>query len=216
MTDSLKPPQDGAGNDTLSLPLLADAAELLRVRVKPAEFARLLGVSRQTVSQWVKKDVITINPLDGRLDVTAAVQQVLRNSDPGKMRARVLRAAVDDVQSLRLAAAEADERVSAIKAELHAAHTEVARWRSYAADVDCLLDRTTHLVREREADFRASADSENWRLLVQKLESDAADFCGDLADVEQSDDLDALLAEINDEIGLYDADAEEPPCPTDL
>lgn len=38
---------------TASLQFLADAPELLKVRIIPAEFARLLGVSKQTVSQWI-------------------------------------------------------------------------------------------------------------------------------------------------------------------
>jgi DNA-binding transcriptional regulator YdaS (Cro superfamily) len=177
---------------TASLQFLADAPELLKVRIHPAEFARLLGVSKQTVSQWIKKGHITINPLDGRLDVTTAVQQVLRNTDPGRLRARVLRQAVEDVQSLRLAAAQSDERVAEVQAQLETAAEEIRLSNAYAADVNCLLDNVFKLLRQREADFRASTDPDAWADLVYMLEFDAASRCGEAADELLPDDLPIL------------------------
>jgi hypothetical protein len=44
-----------------------------------------------------------------------------------------------------------------------------------ADDVDCLLDNVLKLLRQGEAEFRASADSAAWAELVRKLEyADAA------------------------------------------
>lgn len=196
---------------TSSLQFLADAPELLKVRILPAEFARLLGVSKQTVSQWIKKGHVSINPLDGRLDVTTAVQQVLRNTDPGRLRARVLRQAVQDVQSLRLAAAEADERVAAVQAQLDDAQRKIRHSNAYADDVDCLLDNVLKLLREREADFRASPDSAAWAELVRKLEADAATRCDPVE--SQADDL-AGLPDVD--LAALDALPDDLPELTDL
>jgi DNA-binding transcriptional regulator YdaS (Cro superfamily) len=132
MTNDQNTPAAAPEKTTSSLQFLADAPELLKVRIIPAEFARLLGVSKQTVSQWIKKGHVSINPLDGRLDVTTAVQQVLRNTDPGRLRARVLRQAVEDVQSLRRTAAEADERVAAVQAQLDDAAETIRHYIAYS------------------------------------------------------------------------------------
>ncbi len=61
------------------------------------------------------------------------------------MRARVLRAAIADVQELRKAAALADERVAAVQTEMGAQLAEAQRRAKYqegfAADLDCMLER---------------------------------------------------------------------------
>lgn len=174
-----------------SLSCLVDAPELLKVRVLPAEFARVLGVSKQAVSRWIAAGKVSINPVDGRLDVQTAVQQVLRNTDPGRMRARVLRAAIADVQELRAAAALADERVAAIQTEMGAQLAEAQRRVKYlegfAADLDCLLEHVLKLVIESELALRATPDTAAWSEMVAAIESAAAEHCG-------GDDLDALDA----------------------
>lgn len=119
-------------NGTQSLPLLMDSPALLRVRVLPAEFARVLGVSKQTVSKWIKAEKLTINPIDGRLDVQAAVQQVLRNTDPGRLRARVLRQAVADMQELRNVATKAHDLIEALQADLANAKDDARFYQAYA------------------------------------------------------------------------------------
>lgn len=192
-----------------SLPFLADAPELLRVRILPAEFARLLGVSRQTVSRWIKESKVTVNLLDGRLDVQTAVQQVLRNTDPGRLRARVLRQAVEDVQQLRAAAALADERVSAVSAELDEARKKIAYLDAYAKDGDCMFDEFKRLITEREADLRATMDSDAWRALIEKSELEAAELC-DL-DHEAETDLDALLAGFEDDLAAMEFTLDDEP-----
>jgi DNA-binding transcriptional regulator YdaS (Cro superfamily) len=206
MTNAKNPVSDTPEKTTSSLQFLADAPELLKVRIHPAEFARLLGVSKQTVSQWIKKGHVSINPLDGRLDVTAAVQQVLRNTDPGRLRARVLRQAVEDVQSLRRTAAEADERVAAVQAQLDDAAGTIRHYKAYADDVDCMLDKALDLLRVREAEFRTSADSAEWAELVRRLEADAAALCDPVDD----------LAGLPDDPSALDALPDDLPELTDL
>lgn len=201
MTNDQNAPAAAAEKTTASLQYLADAPELLKVRILPAEFARLLGVSKQTVSQWIKKGHVSINPLDGRLDVTTAVQQVLRNTDPGRLRARVLRQAVEDVQSLRRTAAEADERVAAVQAQLADAQRKIRQAIAYSEDVDCMLDKALDLLRVREAEFRTSADSAEWAELVRRLEADAAALCDPVDDLAGLPDVDlAALDALPDDL----------------
>jgi hypothetical protein len=153
-----------------SLPLLADSAALLRVRVLPAEFARLIGVSKQSVSRWIAEGKITINALDGRLDVQAATEQLLRTSDAGRMRSRVLKAAVVSVCELRQSAAEADTRIAEVQAELDAAHARYADLEQrYIVDGDA-NDLFIDLVRNGENLLRATGNTSEWQEVVDQME----------------------------------------------
>ena len=158
---------------TASLPLLLDQRELLKVRVLPAEFARLLGVSKQTVSQWIKAGKLTVNPLDGRLDVQAAVQQVLRNTDPGRLRARVLRQAVEDVQALRGEITRLADQNERLLLDLDAAKT----WQPWAQELEARGDQFKALLVEREADMRATKGSAAWSALLDEIELAAVAAC---------------------------------------
>lgn len=82
-------------------PLLAfDPQDLVSMRVRPADFARMCKVSRQAVSKWVERGVITLGP-DGLLDPVKAGREVLARTDPARLRARVFRDAFKDVDTLR-------------------------------------------------------------------------------------------------------------------
>ena len=69
----------GAGSSLLPFA----ESDMLAVRLLPAEFARTVGVSRQTVSQWIKQGKVTLGA-DGRLDPTRAFRQLLRPLPPGQ------------------------------------------------------------------------------------------------------------------------------------
>ncbi len=193
MTDTPKTDDQQPESAQQSLSLLADHKDLLRLRLLPVELAKVLNVTKQTISVWIKDGKITPpSPIDGRLDAQAAVRQVLRNTPPGKIRARILRQATEDAQALREAAASADARVAAVEAERDAKLAEAQRsiehLQSYAEDGDCMFDRLLALLIESELSLRATADSDEWRALVGRIEMAAADACA-------ADDLDELDAD---------------------
>lgn len=171
MYDQLKTPPD---NGTASLPLLADSAALLKVRIRPSEFARLMGVSKQAISCWIRDGKISINPIDGRLDVQAAIQQVLKNTDPGRLRARVLRQAVEDVQGLRNAAAEAETRAESLERERDILRQRLQLVEGDAEHTDRLLVWLVEGIKARESELRATPDSQAWAALLTQIEQDAA------------------------------------------
>ena len=175
-----------------SLSGLLGTPELLRVRILPAQFARALGVSKQSVSRWVRDGWVTL-AADGRLDPVVAIGQLLRRCDPGRLRARWLRQAITDVQALREAAGQADQRVAAVEAKLQDAQTRIAYLDSFAADLDCMLDRVLALVVERESDLRATVTSEEFAALVASMEGDADTTCDDASDVEVDAAIDAYI-----------------------
>lgn len=87
-----------------------DPADLVAMRVKPAQFARMCGVSKQAVSQWVKEGKITPGP-DGLIDPVVASRQVFERTDPGRLRARIFRDAMAPYGDLQ-------RRVRELEAEL--------------------------------------------------------------------------------------------------
>ncbi len=109
------------------------------MRVLPAQFARMVGVSKQTVSRWVRTGKVTLGP-DGRLDPAKASAQVVRNSDPARLRARALRGPAADLDELRKRVAFLESAVSRQQAEAEA-QLRAARFRaedSAAAGLDRL------------------------------------------------------------------------------
>lgn len=183
-----------------SLSGLLDHPDLLRVRILPAQLAKALDVSKQSVSRWVRDGWVTLGA-DGRLDPVVAIGQLLRRCDPGRLRARWLRQAITDVQALREAAATADQRVAAVEADLGAQLADAQRrldhMTEYADDADCMLDRVLDLVRDSELALRATASSDEWSELVDRIETEAAEACGDVFDPLDDDAvaaLDALMA----------------------
>lgn len=97
---------DGQVGRPSSLPF--DPADLVAIRLLPAEYARLLEVSKTAVSNWTRDGKITLGP-DGRLDPKVATRQLIQRTDPARLRARVLRQAVADHDGLRKRIAELEQ-----------------------------------------------------------------------------------------------------------
>ena len=84
---------------TLSLPFASSEIESAGIRVTRAEFSRLMGCSKQAVTEWVKAGRITVGA-DGRFDPRHAVRSLLATGDPAKIRARVLAPLVAEMTNL--------------------------------------------------------------------------------------------------------------------
>lgn len=81
--------------------LLSSDQELLAgIRVTRAQFARMMGCSRQAVTEWVRAGRLTVGP-DGRFDPRQAVASLLRTGDPARLRARVLQPLALELQTYR-------------------------------------------------------------------------------------------------------------------
>jgi len=149
-------------------PLLPFAeTELLAVRLLPAEFARCIGVSKQSVSRWIKVGTVTLGA-DGRLNPTAAMRQLLRTGNPGRIRVRLVRQAFADMGDLRAQAARADEL--ALKVSALAERIEVER---FAANqdyevLDRWLDEFKRRITETPSALRATLDADAWRAYVSE------------------------------------------------
>lgn len=111
MTQHLNPDHSTLG--TGFLPFASGDLDRSGLRLTRAEFARFIGVSKQAVGEWVTSGKITLGA-DGRLDPRRAVSQLLRNTDPSRLRARVLAPLVKDIGGMQ-------KRIGDLEAALAAA-----------------------------------------------------------------------------------------------
>lgn len=84
-----------------------DSSELDRfgLKVRQADFARLMGCSKQAVSEWVKTGRVQVGA-DGLINPREAVARLIRYSDPAKVRSIVLRPLVSQIYALQARVAE--------------------------------------------------------------------------------------------------------------
>lgn len=182
------------GSSSFDLPLISNHKELLKLRVRPSEFARLLGVSKQCISTWIRQGKIDApNHLDGRLDVQRAINSVLRNTCPGRLRSRVLRQAVTDALELRENLARAEDRAEIAEAALREAQESLDGLERWSADGDAHAEAFRGLIIEHAESLRA-APIEAWAQTLDDL-SNAAWDAVDAANGIGPDDIADLLQE---------------------
>lgn len=86
---------------TSPLPLFEPGDIAQELRVRQSDFARLCGVSRQTVSMWVRKGKIRSVFPDGTFNPRQAAREVIKSTDPARLRAKIFRIASEDAAALR-------------------------------------------------------------------------------------------------------------------
>ena len=174
----------GPGEDLSLLPAVDTA-----VRVLPAELARIFGVSRQTVSRWVKKGKVTLHA-DGRVNPSEAARQILARSDPRRMRAQLLKPLLDDVGSLREQLGSLREQLEEGRARVAMLEKQLVIARSSEGQFAALADRLSDLVVERESDLRSTSDPDEWSELVDELWLAAEEYAEENpTDFERENDL---------------------------
>jgi hypothetical protein len=67
----------------------SEQIDLSHIRVRPSEFARMMGCSKQAVSIWIRDGKVILGR-DGRMDPAQAVAQLLKNSNPNQLRLKAL------------------------------------------------------------------------------------------------------------------------------
>lgn len=154
-----------------SLSGLPGAPELLKIRILPAQFARALGVSKQSVSRWIRNGWVTLSA-DGRLDPTVAVAQLLRRCDPGRLRARWLRQAVGEVQDLRDNLARAEDRAAAAEVQLAEARASLDACQSWNDSAELAIELFRVAIVEAADELRASATAD-WPGILMRLQLDS-------------------------------------------
>lgn len=109
-TESAAGPEDRVSTSPLPLFEPGDLAQELRVR--QSDFARLCGVSRQTVSVWVRKGKIKSVLPDGTFNPRQAAREVITSTEPARLRAKIFRIASEDAAALRRRVADLGREVA--------------------------------------------------------------------------------------------------------
>lgn len=88
---------------------LLPAPTLADLRLTRAQVSRLFGCSKQAVSEWTRKGILTFGA-DERIAAVMAVRQLLERGDVNRMRVRVLRDVAREIAAQR-------ERTTVLEAE---------------------------------------------------------------------------------------------------
>lgn len=123
-----------------------DPADLVAMRVSPAQFSRMCGVSKQSVSQWIKSGKVTIGP-DGKMDPSVASRQVFQRSDPGRLRARVFKDAMSGTDELRTRVRSLEQQL----ADQLAGSEDLAAGTATATRHACFDEQARQLARLQDA-----------------------------------------------------------------
>jgi hypothetical protein len=99
------------GNQPL-LPFSGGDLDRSGIRLTRAEFARFMEVSKQSVSDWVKSGKVVLGS-DGRLDPRQAVSQLLRSTDPARLRSKILAPLLKDVGTYQQRIADLERQLAA-------------------------------------------------------------------------------------------------------
>lgn len=140
---------------------LFDGMDTGPIRVRPADLARLLNVSKQSVSQWVKNGKITIGS-DGRIDPKLAVEQLLRNANPATLRAKMLRPLTDDVKKLQT-------KIAQLEATLQDRENLLSWLDSEYDDLHDAFSQFENLIVEHEFAIRSTPNSNEFARLIAAI-----------------------------------------------
>lgn len=111
---------------TLSLSLLSsDDEQRAGIRVTRAEFAKMMGCSRQAVTDWVQAGRIAVGA-DGRFDPRQAVTSLLRTGNPSRIRAKVLEPLTRELGAMAHRIGELEEQLQAASARITELQSELA------------------------------------------------------------------------------------------
>lgn len=174
-----------------------DPAQLTKLRVTQAELARLFEVSRETVSQWVKRGIVIAGP-DGRIDPHRAAADVLKKTDPSRLRAKIFKQAGNAEAQLLARVAELEAQLSKTDApvpgdalDYHRHRSERERYAALAAKRDYELS-IGELMR---ADDVTSALASAVTLLRTRLESLAYIIAPQVVGAASEDEARSMIAE---------------------
>lgn len=168
--DNGRRPLDRQASSTLPF----DPAQLMGMRVRPAQFAKMCGVSKQAVSQWIQRGTITLLP-DGTLDPVKASRQVVDNSDPARLRARVFKTAMQSRDDLTERIKQLESKVDALKEKLRAVRTrarddEAARVARFCSAIEDGFEGLVRAERDGELEKhldQLAADAFGWAGLTE-------------------------------------------------
>lgn len=133
------------------LPFDSTDIDCCGIRLRPAQFSRMLGCTKQAVSNWIRDGKLTLGA-DGRLDPRKAVAQLLRTSNPARIRAMVLKPLMHDIGTYQ-------QRIVELEDSLTVALDDAEYHSAAAAEFLALIDRIRNRLIEEWETLRAQPSS---------------------------------------------------------
>lgn len=168
------------------------------LRVTPAAFSRMIGVSKQSVSKAIQAGRISPPGADGKLDPERASREYLNNTHPMRIRAHALRSVADEAAELRATVqtltAEVQRLGAALEAEREhcARRVEAATFRADEA-ANQGMSRVLDALRDRWPEAMQAHTSGEWERWIDELVAVEA-YGFDLAEYRRERDEDAAEA----------------------
>ena len=158
------------------LPLLSSDDQLLAgIRVTRAQFARMMNVSRQAVTEWVKAGRLTVGA-DDRFDPRKAVADLLRTGDPAKLRAKALQPLANEMSSMRQRIVDLEsgigqcmKTIDALKADLHSTREDREFHESAAAEYSDLFNALIDQLQQFWLDLAGLPESDGAGVVIDWL-----------------------------------------------
>ncbi|MGE0208541.1 MAG: hypothetical protein AB7S42_05305 [Lysobacteraceae bacterium] len=141
---------------TAELPF--DVVQTLKagIRVNQAEFARMVGVSKNAVNKWVQSGLITLGP-DGKVNPQEAARQLMDRADPARLRAPLLRKVLETTSDAQARAEKLAREVTSLRAAITGLESDLEAERAFRRDTcfheDDLAKRENALATALEAEF---------------------------------------------------------------
>lgn len=114
---------DTQAGKTAFLPFESIDLETAGIRLLPSQLARVLNVSKQAVSIWIKKGRVILGH-DGRVDPRQAIARLLATGDLSRLRLKILEPLRQEVAArdrriddLEIMVAKRDQRIEQLKRE---------------------------------------------------------------------------------------------------
>lgn len=138
------------------------------VRVSQAEFARLMQVSKTSVTNWVKSGKITLHA-DGTIDAKQAAASIIEKSTPSKLRAKVFKQITNDAATLQNEIARLNARVVELESALTEITTDRDEWiRDYWKNNDDVTKFIEQLTTDN--DLKTAVNTGNNDFLFERLD----------------------------------------------
>lgn len=164
------------------------------LRMRQSDFARLMYVSKQTASEWVKTGKITLG-VDGLLDPRTAVLQLLRNTNGNRLRSLVVKPILRELRkaegNLDMALKENERLMKRRGIELEAARAAaqeegaaaLAEWQEFFEEFRALVlaqvDRLAALPVEARPDALSDLESEAFDTVGERVLSSRSPLEGE-------------------------------------
>lgn len=138
------------------------------VRVSQAEFARLMQVSKTSVTNWVKLGKITLHA-DGTIDAKQAAASIIEKSTPSKLRAKVFKQITNDAATLQNEIARLNAKVIELESALTEITTDRDEWkRDYWKNHDNVTKFIEQLTIDN--DLKTAVNTGNNDFLFERLD----------------------------------------------